>query len=100
MTNIEVGEPKAQPGKAQVCCPWCKKIMMADLSIYTIDMSKPLRSRCPYCSGTIYTALIILSHKTIPQLGKTLSVVIQALEEEVNPLKPDSSQTVIVGDKH
>lgn len=101
MSGIEiVGEPRPEKGQAKVCCPWCKKIMMADLSLYTIDMSKPIHSNCPYCGGSIYTAMIIISHKTIPQLGRTLSIVIQAVEEEANPLNPDSSQTMLVGDEH
>ena len=100
-SNIElVGDPRPQPGQARVSCPWCKKIMMADLSVYTIDMTKPLKSRCPYCDGTIYTALVILSHKTLPKLSKLLLHIIDAVETQANPSRPDASGIVLEGDKH
>ena len=100
-SDIELlGDPRTAPGQARVSCPWCRKMMVADLSTYTIDMSTPIRSRCPYCSGEIYTALIILSHKNIPQLGKLLSHVIEAVETQADPLKPDASGIVLEGDKH
>lgn len=98
--TIKVIGQEPRPGQARVSCPHCKKIMMADLTQYTIDMSKPLRSQCPYCMGEVFTALIVLSHKSLPQLGSTIAHVIQAVEEQVNPLRPDPSGTVLEGEGH
>lgn len=94
-----IGENKPEPGKARVVCTHCKREMLADLKIYTIDMSKPMRSRCPYCGGELFTALIILTHKSLPELGKVLTYVIQAVEEQVNPDAPDASKTILIGDE-
>lgn len=99
-SGMSVGDPRLEPGQARVGCPWCKKVIIADMSVYTLDMSTPLRSKCPMCNGDIYTALVILSHKTLPQLGKTIEHVIQAVEEQANPLVPDKSGTILEGDGH
>jgi DNA-directed RNA polymerase subunit RPC12/RpoP len=99
MTDIKIiGEQGHEPGKARVICPWCKREMMADLAQYVIDMSKPARSKCPYCSGEIFTVMIIVSHKTLHQLGQSLHYIIQAVEEQVDPNNPDASKTILVGD--
>ena len=96
---IEIINQGKEPGKARVMCPWCKQEMLADLSQYVIDMSKPVKSNCPYCGGEIYSAMFIISHKTLPQLGQTLTYVIQSVEEQVNPDRPDVSKTILVGDE-
>lgn len=89
----------ADEGKPRVICPNCKEQLLADITQYAQDATKPVLSQCPYCRGEIWSCCVIIAHKDLKQLGATITTIIQAVEESADPLRPDSSGILLQGDK-
>lgn len=98
MTIEIIGEEADK--RPRVICPWCKTQMMANLDYYKFDMTKPVKSNCPHCGGEIYSCLILLAHKGLRELGTVMNTIVTAVEEFPDPLSPDSSKTLLMGDNN
>lgn len=97
MSEIELigNKNQGEPGKARVICTHCNKEMQADLSQYMVDMTKPVKSRCPYCNGELFTVMVILTHKSLQQLSLTLQHIINAVESQ-SPLIGQGNKTKLI----
>lgn len=61
-------------------CPHCKKVMFVDVTMFKDDVTKIMESKCPYCHGTIYTGVLILSNTDLRKLAGAIQTVIDALK--------------------
>lgn len=71
MNDLRI-EAVHEPNVPRVICPHCKQVLKMDITPFKENVAKIVESRCPLCSGKIYTGLLILCH---PQLeGLMLSI--------------------------
>lgn len=75
---IQIGQ---EPNVPRSICQHCKKVMEVDITLWKDDAAKVIQSKCPYCGGTIFSGMLILSH---PDL-KGLMYCIQQVVEALNP---------------
>lgn len=78
MALIEVLENKTAP---QTKCPHCTKVMFLDLRIFERDVSKIVKSKCPFCGGEIFTGLLILVHPQLRGLAQTIANIVELIDK-------------------
>ncbi len=68
-----------EPNYPRSMCPHCKKIMKVDITLFKDNASKILQSNCPYCGGTIFSGMLLLSHPELAGLMKCIQIVVETL---------------------
>lgn len=79
MADIELGQDyNRAPANL---CPYCKKPLHLILDAFKPEITKIVRSNCPYCGGEIYAAIMIITDRTQHALIND----IQAILDMFNP---------------
>ena len=86
MSKIELVD-KDRPGPATAICPRCGKKMIFNIDMFKDNITKIVESKCPYCSGKLFSCILILTNTNMPKLLDQLKRVITSAKGENKIIK-------------
>jgi hypothetical protein len=82
MNDITRIEMISEPNVPRAICPHCKQVLKLDITMFKDNAAKIMESRCPLCSGKIYTGLMILCHPKLEGLLYCIRLMADSIKTE------------------